>query len=678
MAVRLSFEEKRKAEETKNNYMIGILASKEDEYFKNYTLEGEPIYLPQKGDYDNIHFYIKPVCQEPKIMNGLNNSLNTKEYYIGQDSINNRKALGLGMTYTYSSFEDKIELIRKKLEGKLIIFKPRVKLKENIQNFNTETKEYRIYKNIEIIGIEDLPKELSSSPYFERVPQLSYSNKVFEDKLDSGDYIDFVDLLVDTPGPEHIICNDYIYTNFKIDLWESKENNSLSRRLLKGKDKWKKFKIKEFIKTSIKVSENLWFIDDEYLCMLMDQLEEEEYSSQDIIGQEEEIHVPKAFIQEDDLKEYDFLNAFKIYTESEGLSYNSKDLYNFHICLKTNLLTILTGMTGTGKSKLARAYAKMLDLSETNENLLFLPVSPNFTEPSDVLGYMNTSTGIYIPSETGLTDILIKASRNPEKIHLVIFDEMNLSQVEHWFAPFISLLEEKEENRYLRLYSDQIKCINDFLYPSKIKIGSNIRFIGTMNIDETTRDISDRLLDRANTITLIKNSFADLKSLREEDFSIKKENYKKNICTTSEEYNSWIDLSNPYESFKGSDLEFLDALHNLITKYDYQKGVSFRVLERIGIYLNNIPKNNNGNPVITNQEAIDLQIKQRIISKLKGTVNQFGDLIGSYEFENDEISEGLLKNLFSDTKVQSISSFEHTLNELKRKSKELTLYGYTS
>ena len=145
-----------------------------------------------------------------------------------------------------------------------------------------------------------------------------------------------------------------------------------------------------------------------------------------------------------DLKdEYSFLHNLKQYSIKHNLCYNSKDLVNFHISIKTNPLTIVAGMSGTGKTQLAKAYANVLGLKE-DENLLFLPIRPSYTEPEDIIGYFNASNCMYIPSETGLVDLLIHAENNSDEMHMVVFDEMNLSQIEYWFAPFMSLLELKE------------------------------------------------------------------------------------------------------------------------------------------------------------------------------------------------------------------------------------------
>ena len=72
------------------------------------------------------------------------------------------------------------------------------------------------------------------------------------------------------------------------------------------------------------------------------------------------------------------------------------------------------------------------------------------------------------------------------------------------FSQFLSLLERPENQRELQLYDSQYagQLYNSATYPSKIIIGDNIRFIGTVNIDESTYHFSDKVLDRANVIEL--------------------------------------------------------------------------------------------------------------------------------------------------------------------------------
>ena len=123
---------------------------------------------------------------------------------------------------------------------------------------------------------------------------------------------------------------------------------------------------------------------------------------------------------------------------------------------------------------------------------------------------------------------------------------------------------------------------------------------------------------------------------------------------------------------------FLDNLHGLIQKYDKQKGVSFRILEKIGEYINNIPTDESKNLVISKDEAFDIEIKQRFLTKIKGTERQFGQLIGYFNDDSLDILNSELYDFFNSQEAMAISNFEKTKDEIRRKAKELTLYGYTN
>ena len=163
--------------------------------------------------------------------------------------------------------------------------------------------------------------------------------------------------------------------------------------------------------------------------------------------EEAEVIVPNNF------NENKFLDYFLKVLEKKGLCYDKEDIYNFHVSCKSSNLTILAGASGMGKTRLPLAYAECINVRESDGTLLFLPISPSYTEPSDVLGFYNSQTDEYVPSETGLVDFIKHAQDNPTKMHMVIFDEMNLSQIEYWFAPFMSILEKPKGERIITLYS---------------------------------------------------------------------------------------------------------------------------------------------------------------------------------------------------------------------------------
>jgi hypothetical protein len=355
----------------------------------------------------------------------------------------------------------------------------------------------------------------------------------------------------------------------------------------------------------------------------------------------------------------------------EGLFFDQTDLVNLHLSLKTNMLTIIGGMSGTGKSQLALLYGETLGL-EFGTQLKMLPISPSYHEPGDILGFMNPTTGVYQESETGLVSLLMEAQSNPEQMYMFIFDEMNLAQVEHWFSPFISLLELEESKRLLRLYHPQIQC--KIAYPSEVKIGDNVIFVGTVNFDETTKAFSHRLLDRANVITPRKLSFKEVRDMQQYQTTGQ---YTTTQISRSVFREGWMSsLVGNISDLTNDEISLMDEIHETIQQADSQLGISFRVIRAIARYISNVPTLADGTLAISRGTVIDIQFKQRVLSKLSGMEATIGRLVGV--FHGDDYQEGHLASILQSVSSQKISTFEHSIQLLKKKAKELTVHGYAN
>ncbi len=444
------------------------------------------------------------------------------------------------------------------------------------------------------------------------------------------------------------------------------ENEKLAEKKKKASDKDKKYKdeieslkavLKEKSNESAKLALELQEKNEKILALEKDV---EDYKNKTDLKAE-----PKAEdIIVDKINEADFINSLMNVLSKDGLYYSRQDLYNFHIACKSSQLTILAGPSGIGKTRLPLAYAKCINANEKDGTLLFMPVSPAYTEPGDVLGYYNPTEKKFCPSDTGLTDILKHAMDNPDKMHIVIFDEMNLSQIEYWFAPFMSILERPEDDRRIVLYNSSYKYD---VYPSSINIGDNIIFVGTVNLDETTKDMSDRLIDRAIVINLHKQKFMDYFELEN------KSDNEVLICKDSKAYQSMKKkipadyITKLYEQ----EIQFLDDLHEILQELNSSKGVSYRNLKKITTYLIQSPEEDKE---FSRELAFDLIFKQTILKKVNGYDPSVVKLIGKIG-DNNQITDSVLLDLFK--KHHEVSDFKESINELRRKIKEYENYGFT-
>lgn len=183
-----------------------------------------------------------------------------------------------------------------------------------------------------------------------------------------------------------------------------------------------------------------------------------------------------------------YYGSFYEFVEFRGFYFDSEVVENFLLSLKVKPFVILTGNSGTGKTKLAQLYGEYI--SDSEKRYLMVPVGANWTEKRHIFGYLNIMTGEY--QSTPALDFIMKAAEDPDNPYLLILDEMNLSHVERYFSDFLSAIESGEP---IPLHDDP-----DCNFPRKIKIPRNLIVVGTVNVDETTYMFSPKVLDRANTI----------------------------------------------------------------------------------------------------------------------------------------------------------------------------------
>ena len=193
----------------------------------------------------------------------------------------------------------------------------------------------------------------------------------------------------------------------------------------------------------------------------------------------------------------------------------TRDVSNRFVCsLLTKPFVILTGLSGSGKTKLVQAFSMWISAGE--EQYAIVPVGADWTNREPLLGYPNSlNVKNYVKPDSGVLDILMRAHENYMannkvvsdcKPYFLILDEMNLSHVERYFADFLSTMESGDAVKLYsgdKRYSDfdiQNNPIEASLIPQEILLPKNLFIIGTVNIDETTYMFSPKVLDRANTI----------------------------------------------------------------------------------------------------------------------------------------------------------------------------------
>lgn len=194
--------------------------------------------------------------------------------------------------------------------------------------------------------------------------------------------------------------------------------------------------------------------------------------------------------------------TFHQYTKDAGLIFTEKMVARFVASLCTKPFVICSGLSGSGKTKLAQSFVQWI--SESDQQYKIVPVGADWTNREPLLGYPNALKATeYISPDNGVLDLILQASNNKNLPYFLILDEMNLSHVERYFADFLSTMESKDA---IPLHADNLDGVSTRqdskgdIIPNKINLPSNLFIIGTVNIDETTYMFSPKVLDRANAI----------------------------------------------------------------------------------------------------------------------------------------------------------------------------------
>ena len=311
------------------------------------------------------------------------------------------------------------------------------------------------------------------------------------------------------------------------------------------------------------------------------------------------------------VNEEEFFDRFKRHVKNCGFRYREIDLLSYHVSVKCSDLTILGGLPGTGKSSLPRLYAQAVNgdgVNDEYERFLHVAVSPSWLDMRDLIGHVNALNQTFQPADSSLFQHLVFAQEEFRQtsedsgLYFVCLDEMNLSHVEHYFSSLLQVLEHPESQRRLRCFPEHVvDPSSPFGSWSSIQIPRTVRFIGTVNFDETTRQLSQRLLDRANMIRLPSNQ---LPLELEESSSAKATGAPVRL----RDYRGWIRNTATYSDDLATLIDDMrDDLRTLNCPMNPRR---FSAIRR---FLASWPES-----IFPMEKAIDLQFAQRILPQIRG------------------------------------------------------------
>ena len=307
-----------------------------------------------------------------------------------------------------------------------------------------------------------------------------------------------------------------------------------------------------------------------------------------------------------------------------NIKLSQKLVYRFIAATISKPFIILTGLSGSGKTKLAEAFSLWLS-DNANKQICMVAVGADWTNREPLLGFPNAlEQGKYVKPDNGVLDLIMRAESDQEHPYFLILDEMNMSHVERYFADFLSAMESTNREISLHpdadIWKDSDGNLNDGV-PAKIKLSKNLFIIGTVNIDETTYMFSPKVLDRAHVIEfrvsqeemkdfLENTSEIDMNPLRGQGASMASDFVKK-----AQEKQTITD------SLNKELIPFFEKLKNIGAEFGYRTAVEFSQFVKICQELTG--------GKMTRDEIIDAAIMQKLLPKVHGSRNKVEKILRS-------------------------------------------------
>ena len=309
-------------------------------------------------------------------------------------------------------------------------------------------------------------------------------------------------------------------------------------------------------------------------------------------------------IKKENINSNILISHISLYLTSKGFNYSLANIKNLYLSLRSKPFVIISGISGTGKTKIVQLFAESIGATEENGQFTLIPVRPDWSDGSELLGYTDIK-GDFI--EGPLTRVVREASirENQDRPYFVLLDEMNLARVEYYFSDVLSIMESRKKAGDTYTSSTLIEVENE-----KLTLPNNLYIIGTVNMDETTHPFSKKVLDRANTIEfneIYLNNFSFLKNTEPVE--------PIQLANSSIEA-GYIQLKDCYDSNENI-VEYVSNELTTINKIiePLNAHVGYRVRDEICFYM----IYNDEGSLFEKDKAFDYCLMQKILPRLAGS-----------------------------------------------------------
>lgn len=340
----------------------------------------------------------------------------------------------------------------------------------------------------------------------------------------------------------------------------------------------------------------------------------------DILSEE-----PQDLARESDeyLSYNDFIQHIYSFIKGKGFYYEKAEVINLFLSLKTKPFIILSGISGTGKTKIIQWFAESVGATEENGQFSLIPIRPDWNDGSDLLGYVDIKGEF---KEGPLTKVILKAKDNPDLPYFVLLDEMNLARVEYYFSDILSVMESRKWNDNEIVSST---LLSEDIIGEDLTLPNNLYIIGTVNMDETTHPFSKKVLDRANTIEFNRVDLGNLAFLAD------LEEVEAKVIGQDRFSSKYLHLKDVYQQHKDlveratNELVEINQALQLINAH-----VGYRVRDEICFYL----AYNEESDLMSYEKAFDHCILQKILPRVAGSDSRVEQLLRDLyrQFTNKE------------------------------------------
>lgn len=328
--------------------------------------------------------------------------------------------------------------------------------------------------------------------------------------------------------------------------------------------------------------------------------------------------LPRAVVKVEELQWLDGISESCI---DYGLKFPRRILHAFHTALKTSEwspVTVLAGVSGTGKSELPRLYSYFGGI-----NFLSLSVQPNWDSQESMLGFFNSIDNKF--DAQPVLRLLAQSQKAQTEgyplgledvMSLILMDEMNLAHVELYFAEFLSKLELRRGLGANNVPNLEVK-LGAGVPHYDIPLGRNVMWVGTMNQDETTKSLSDKVLDRGIVINFPRPTTLERRSknvrLKDPSPLLSKKIFQSWWCKESKFTDDQI---LPFKAF-------VEEMNTSLSKVG--RALGHRVWQSIEYYMCNYPdvleaqrENDDAKLNKAMKIAFEDQLVQKVMPKLRG------------------------------------------------------------